>query len=83
MNQRTYYSEEARMREQRNMGLLAIFALAIGVGVGTVLALLFAPGEGEETREDLSHMMEKRVGTVEKQVNDLRKRLEERIANLT
>jgi len=49
----------------------------------TVLALLFAPKEGEEIRDDMTSMMEKRMRMVESQLSDLRANLEDRVASLS
>jgi len=65
------------------MSLIALLAITMGVGIGTVMALLFAPKDGESMREDLGHMVEKRVGAIEKQVGELRGKIEDRIAELT
>lgn len=83
MNERRYYSEEAKMEAQRERGLLVLLMLGLGLGVGAALALLFAPKAGEDIREDLSHVFDRRMGGLEKQVNDLRNRIEDRISNLT
>jgi gas vesicle protein len=88
MSQRTYYSEEAKHRAEIQMSLLIAFCLALGAGIGTALAILFAPKAGDETREDLMHTFEeqaergrkaseKAVSQLEHQVNDLKKRFDE------
>jgi gas vesicle protein len=86
--QRTYYSEEARQRAELRTTMLVAFCLAIGAGIGTALALLFAPQRGEKTREDLFNSIEeqtergrkaseKAIAGLEHQVNELKKRIEE------
>jgi len=82
MNERTYYSEDAKMRARREIGLLVLLTFGIGATIGSVLALLFAPKEGEEIREELAKGMEKRVHTVEKQLNELRDRVEDRVSDM-
>jgi gas vesicle protein len=89
MNDRIYYSRDAEsqaMRE-RTMAILAFFA--IGITVGTALALLFAPRSGDKTRAELADALDHRfdegrrasgdaVERLEKDFADLRKRIEER-----
>jgi len=82
MNERIYYSEDAKMRARREIGLLVLLTFGIGATIGSVLALLFAPKEGEEIREELAKGMEKRVHTVEKQLNELRDRVEDRVSDM-
>jgi gas vesicle protein len=83
MNERRYYSHEARLQAQREIALIILLTLLIGVGIGSLLALLFAPKEGEAIREDIGQEVDKRVGTIEKQVKGLRTRLEDYISGLT
>jgi len=70
------------MRARREIGLLVLLTFGIGATIGSVLALLFAPKEGEEIREELAKGMEKRVHTVEKQLNELRDRVEDRVSDM-
>jgi gas vesicle protein len=58
MSDRVYYSREAEMRAQRERTMLALVLLGFGVGVGAVMALLFAPRSGEETRKDITDRIE-------------------------
>ncbi len=65
MAKRTYYSEDARRRAQTERSMIAAVSLALGVAIGTVIALLFAPEDGEtirstiaETAEELGHKAE-------------------------
>ncbi len=83
MADRTYYSESAKLQARRERGLVIAVALSIGIGIGSAVALLFAPQEGEAIREDLAKTVEKRVKTMEKQVSELRSKLEDRVADLT
>lgn len=80
MNERRYYSQEAKTQARRETVLLIAFALSVGVGIGSALALLFAPKSGDDLRDDLAHMMEKRVGGLEEQVKEVRNKLEERVS---
>ena len=53
MNERMYYSHEAAQRAQRERLTVALFSMAVGAGIATLLALIFAPKRGEETRHEL------------------------------
>jgi hypothetical protein len=81
MNQRTYYSEEAKQRAMRERGIIVALMLSLGLGIGAALALLFAPKQGDELRHDLVDTLEDRFSSVERQVADLRGRVEERIGS--
>lgn len=88
MNDRIYYSREAEaqaMRE-RTAAILAFFV--IGIAVGTVMALLFAPRSGDKTRGEIADAIEEgfnegrkasndAVHRLEKDLSDLRKRIED------
>lgn len=54
MAERIYYSNEARQRATTERSLLAIVFTGIGVAIGAILALLFAPMKGDEFVEELS-----------------------------
>jgi len=58
MSDRIYYSREAEVRAQRERTMMAIVLLGFGLGVGAIMALLFAPRSGEETRKDISDRIE-------------------------
>jgi gas vesicle protein len=58
MSDRVYYSREAEMRAQRERTMMAIVLLGFGVGVGAIMALLFAPRSGEEIRKDITDRIE-------------------------
>jgi gas vesicle protein len=88
MSQRTYYSDEARQRAEVQVTFLVGISLVLGAVIGTIVAMLFAPKSGDETREDLAHTLEeqaergrkaseKAVSQLEHQVNDLKKRFDE------
>jgi gas vesicle protein len=90
---RTYYSKAAEERVQREKALTTLIFLALGLGIGTALALMFAPQSGKKTRENLSHTIEDNVNTgreaveptikrLEKEFGELRKRVDERIESL-
>jgi|GEM_PF-285995 gas vesicle protein len=54
MASRTYYSEEAAERARKQQGAGAIVVLMLGLAIGAVIALLYAPREGKKTRKMLS-----------------------------
>lgn len=56
-----------------NSGSKVVYFLA-GVGVGTVIALLFAPRSGEETREFLRDRAEKGRDYIKEHSSDLREK---------
>lgn len=58
---------------------MIVLFLVLGLGIGTILALLFAPKSGEETRQDISKSMEERFSSVERELESLSKRVEERL----
>jgi hypothetical protein len=73
--------------------MMTVLWLALGLGAGAVMALLFAPTSGKKLRRNLSRGMEDRlesgqdaiepvVKRLEKEVGELRHTLEERIAKL-
>jgi gas vesicle protein len=51
------------------------------VGIGTAIAMLFAPQSGDETREEIAHATDGTVKKLEKQFNHLREQVEERLTS--
>ena len=82
MTERTYYSREAEMRanQERVIGTIPLLALALGIGV--VLALLFAPNDGEKTRRELGDAVEETLDSGREATNTALKRLEHDFADL-
>ncbi len=81
-NNRTYYSREAEVRVARDKAVLTFIFLAFGLGVGTALALLFAPHPGKEIRDELAHAMEEGLNSGREAVNPTLKRLEKEFSEL-
>jgi gas vesicle protein len=90
---RTYYSRDAEVRAARDKSVATLVFLAFGLGVGAVLALLFAPKPGDKVREDLAHSVEEGLNSgretvspalkrLEKEFADLRKKVDDRISDL-
>ena len=81
MSQRVYYSDEARQRVQRETAIILGIVLALGISIGTAIAMLFAPKRGEEVREDLAEATDHALKRLEKQFNTLREQVEDRLPN--
>jgi gas vesicle protein len=92
-NERTYYSHDAEMRAMGEKTKLAVLTLALGLGIGAVLAILFAPSSGQKTRDELASSVEDTVNTgrdavapivkrVGEEISELRKTVEERVTHL-
>lgn len=90
-NERIYYSREAEMAAMRSRTILTMVFLVIGLTIGALLALLFAPDDGESTRKELAKGVEDGLNTgretlepmikqLEDQFNDLRKNVEDRLS---
>lgn len=90
MNERIYYSREAEERARRQQTVIVILFMALGLGIGAILALLFAPSSGEEVRRGIVNSVEgsldtgreatgKTLSRLEKEFSELRKRIEERL----
>jgi gas vesicle protein len=89
-NERIYYSRDAEMHEMRNRTVFTLLFMTIGLGLGAVLALLFAPASGKDTREDIvenveggfqagRENLEPTMKKLEKEFSDFRKSVEERL----
>ena len=90
MSERIYYSRAAEERARREQIFLTVMFLALGLSIGTALALLFAPNSGSETRKEIVNTVEgglesgrevtnQTVKRMEKEISELRKRLEDRL----
>ena len=87
---RIYYSHGAKMRMMRQVTLLSALVLLIGLGTGALLAWLYAPSTGKQTRHDLAKSIgeglqtgrdavEPMVKNLEGQFSELRETVEERV----
>lgn len=80
MNDRTYYSHDAELRAQQQRTALALVGMALGLSIGAVLAMLFAPRSGEETRrvlgEQVGQVYDNGRGATGTAVDALRKEFE-------
>jgi gas vesicle protein len=75
-NDRIYYSRSAKMHAMRSMIRLTLLCLAIGLGVGAILALLFAPASGKKIRDGLGRSIEDGWQNGRQAVEPMAKRLE-------
>ncbi len=87
---RIYYSHDAEIRAVRDRTILTLVFLTFGLGIGAILALLFAPSSGKNTRHDLAESVgdglnagreavEPMVKRLEEQFNELHKSVEDRL----
>ena len=92
-NNRIYYSQEAEAKAMRRMTMMTVLWLALGLGIGAVMALLYAPMAGEKTRKQLGKNIEESlkdgqdalepmVNRLEKEMGELRQTVEDRIAKM-
>jgi gas vesicle protein len=92
-NQRIYYSQEAAQRARQQQTGLALAMLVLGISLGTILALLFAPRSGDETRQSLADIAEQAyndgrdatnnaVENLQEDLERLRKDIDERLKTL-
>jgi len=90
---RVYYSHDAEVQAARDKAMLTLVCLALGLGIGAVMALMFAPNSGEKTRKELGHALEEGVNTgrgnveptlkrLEKEFSELRQKVDEKVTNL-
>lgn len=90
MSDRIYYSEESKEYAMRKRTALAALSMLVGVGIGAILALLFAPEEGQSLRQGISERAQNQlensgeitnsaIASLENKYNDLRQFVESRI----
>jgi gas vesicle protein len=91
MNDRIYYSRDAELRAMRERALAVGIFMALGLGIGAVLALMFAPKSGSQVRKELAEGLDDRLDSgreatnktlhrLEKDFAELRKKVEERLS---
>lgn len=94
MNDRIYYSREAEQMAAQQRTILALVVMLLGLGLGAVVALLFAPRKGDEIRKDIADQAESlyetsREGTgkafkeLQKDFDKLRSDVEDRLKHVT
>ena len=93
MSERIYYSEQARQKAQQRRTISAIAFMLMGAGIGAVLAMLFAPQEGEEVRSEISNRVGGQVengletanhaiASLENKYNDLRSYVDDTLSKI-
>jgi len=81
-NDRIYYSHDAETHAKREMTAFTMLALTLGLGIGAMLALLFAPTSGKKARHDLAKSMGQEWDNGRDAVDPMLKRFEERFGEL-
>lgn len=79
---RVYYSAEAEAVARRERTVMTVVFLALGLGIGAVLALLFAPGAGSSTRQKISEALDEGYRRGRDATNDALKQLEPEFPDL-
>lgn len=93
MSERRYYSYEAEQQAKREQAISALVFLALGLGMGAVMALLFAPKSGDKARQELMSTAEdtfedgrettnRALDRLQRSFDDLRDRVEDRLKDL-
>jgi gas vesicle protein len=57
-NDRIYYSHDAETHANHATVRLTLLCLAVGLGIGAVLALMYAPTTGKKVRNELAKTVE-------------------------
>jgi gas vesicle protein len=82
MSNRVYYSAEAEELMQRRSMVTALAMMVVGLGIGALIAMLFAPGEGEKTRRMVADAIEESYRRGRDATDDALSQLEKDIPNL-
>ncbi len=93
MNDRMYYSREAQMQADQEKLVATITFLLVGLALGAIVALLFAPDSGKKIRKNISNTIEGKIESgrdtvapaldrLEKDFADLRNKVEDRIQQM-
>lgn len=81
-NDRIYYSHDAEMHAMRDRTVLTLVFLMFGLGIGAVLALLFAPSSGKKVRDNLAKSVGEGLNTGQEAIEPVVKRLEKEFSEL-
>ncbi len=92
MNDRIYYSREAEQMAAQQRVILALMVMLLGLGMGAIVALLFAPRKGDDIRKDIAKNAEtlydsgrettgKAFKELQKDFDKLRGEVEDRLKN--
>jgi len=90
VNERVYYSEEARRNAQRQQMIVAMAVAGVSLGLGAIIALLLAPDSGENIRDEIRNQLDEllergstatrdAVNNMGHQAQDVREQVEDRI----
>lgn len=71
MVKRTYYSDNARQRANIQRSMVAAICIVIGIAIGTVIALLFAPEDGESLRHTIAEKADEVRDKAERKVKEI------------
>jgi gas vesicle protein len=82
MSNRVYYSEEAKQQAQQRRTFTAVAFMLLGAGIGAVLAMLFAPEEGQEVRSEISNRVGSQVENGLESANSAIAKLEDKYNDL-
>ena len=82
MTNRIYYSEEAEKTMKRRRFMDALMFAGLGIGIGSVVALLLAPNEGEKTRELSANTLEEGFHRGRESTDEALSQLEQEVPNL-
>lgn len=94
MNDRVYYSHEAEQMVAQQRTIVALLVMLLGLGIGAMVAMLFAPRKGTDVRKDIVKNAEnlydngrettgKAFKDLMKEFDKLRGDVEERMKNVT
>jgi len=94
MNDRIYYSREAEQMAAQQRTILALIVMLFGLGLGALVALLFAPRKGDDVRKDIANQAEtlydngrettgKAFKELQKDFDKLRSEVEDRLRNVS
>ena len=81
-NDRVYYSHDTETQAKREMAALTMLTLTLGLVIGALLALLFAPSSGKKARHALAQSMGEDWENGRDAVDPLVKRLEGKFSEL-
>lgn len=81
-NDRIYYSNESEMHALRFQAMLTLFFLIIGLSIGAVLALLFAPSSGKKIREEFTKNIKEGLQAGRENIEPVVKRIEKEFAEI-
>lgn len=82
MASRIYYSEAAERIAKRQKIIQVLLFMALGMTLGAIVALLFAPDEGEKTRKAIAGAMEDGFQRGREATRDALKQLEPEFPDL-